>query len=203
MSWIEDFISKVLRAAKDPRGIYYSTEIEGFLRKMFWRVSGLSTKSPVESVLDKDVYSLEELLDEDDIIQECKSLNGRLINFLKGKLQVEALLHYVIDEPPENADNKQAFKFPFIACEIFTCEIDVILKTLVEDEEVVYFEFTKVNLNCKHGDFSILMNICFSVVRSKKYKLYVQESLIEEVSTYGLQSGKPLLNPKLMPSSSW
>ncbi len=82
-----------------------------------------------------------------------------------------------------------ACRFPFIACEIFTCEIDVILKTLVEDEEVVYFEFTKVNLNCKHGDFPILMNICFSVVRSKKYKLCVQESLIEEISTYELQSG--------------
>lgn len=27
-------------------------------------------------------------------------------------------------------------RFPFIACEIFTCEIDVILKTLVEEEEV-------------------------------------------------------------------
>lgn len=96
-----------------------------------------------------------------------------------------------------------ACRFPFIACEIFTCEIDVILKTLVEDEEVVYFEFTKVNLNCKHGDFSVLMNICFSVVKSKKYKLCVQESLIEEVSTYELQSGKPLLNSRLMPSSSW
>jgi hypothetical protein len=72
---------------------------------------------------------------------------------LKGKLQVEALLHYVIDEPPENADNKQAFKFPFIACEIFTCEIDVILKTLVEDEEVVYFEFTKVNLKLQAWRF--------------------------------------------------
>lgn len=67
----------------------------------------------------------------------------------------------------------------------------------------MYFEFSKVNLNCKHGDFSMLMNICFSVVRAKKYKLCVQESLIEEVSTYELQSGKPLLNPKLMPSSSW
>jgi hypothetical protein len=33
---------------------------------------------------------------------------------LKGKLQVEALLHYVIDEPPENADNKQAFKYIFL-----------------------------------------------------------------------------------------
>lgn len=30
------------------------------------------------------------------------------------------------------------FRFPFIACEIFTCEIDVILKTLVEEEEVLY-----------------------------------------------------------------
>lgn len=28
------------------------------------------------------------------------------------------------------------FRFPFIACEVFTCEIDVILKTLVEEEEV-------------------------------------------------------------------
>lgn len=27
-------------------------------------------------------------------------------------------------------------RFPFIACEIFTCEVDIILKALVEDEEV-------------------------------------------------------------------
>lgn len=31
------------------------------------------------------------------------------------------------------------FRFPFIACEIFTCEIDVIFKTLVEEEEVSEF----------------------------------------------------------------
>lgn len=31
------------------------------------------------------------------------------------------------------------FRFPFIACEIFTCEIDVILKTLVEEDEVAGF----------------------------------------------------------------
>jgi serine/threonine-protein phosphatase 6 regulatory subunit 3 len=47
---------------------------------MFWRVAGLSTTSPVESVLDKDGYTLEELLDEEEIIQECKALNSRLIN---------------------------------------------------------------------------------------------------------------------------
>lgn len=34
----------------------------------------------VETILDKENFTLEELLDEDEIIQECKALNGRLIN---------------------------------------------------------------------------------------------------------------------------
>lgn len=36
----------------------------------------------VESVLDKENFTLEELLDEEEIIQECKALNSRLINLL-------------------------------------------------------------------------------------------------------------------------
>eukprot|EP00955_Chlamydomonas_euryale_P039854 351532-Chlamydomonas_euryale.AAC.3 len=35
--------------------------------------------SPVEQILDKEEFTLEELLDEDDTIQECKSLNSRLV----------------------------------------------------------------------------------------------------------------------------
>ncbi len=35
--------------------------------------------SPVERILDKEEFTLDELLDEDDLIQEAKSLNGRLI----------------------------------------------------------------------------------------------------------------------------
>jgi hypothetical protein len=31
-------------------------------------------------VLDKESFTLEELLEEDDVIQECKSLNSRLVN---------------------------------------------------------------------------------------------------------------------------
>lgn len=34
----------------------------------------------MDSILDKEDFTLEELLDEDEIIQECKALNGRLIN---------------------------------------------------------------------------------------------------------------------------
>jgi len=34
----------------------------------------------VETILDRDNFTMEELLDEDEIIQECKALNSRLIN---------------------------------------------------------------------------------------------------------------------------
>ncbi|CAM6102963.1 unnamed protein product [Calypogeia fissa] len=118
---------------------------------MFWRVAGLSTTSPVESVLDKEVYTLEELLDEDEIIQECKALNSRLINFLRGKAQVQQMLRYVIEEPPEGAEDKRAFKFPFIACEVFTCEIDVVFKTLGEDEELMNMLFSFLDPSRPHG----------------------------------------------------
>jgi len=33
----------------------------------------------LQQILDKEEYTLEELLDEDNMSQECKSLNGRLI----------------------------------------------------------------------------------------------------------------------------
>jgi serine/threonine-protein phosphatase 6 regulatory subunit 3 len=64
----------------------------------------------VESILDKDSFTLEELLDEEEIIQECKALNSRLINFLREKTQVEKLLRYVVEEPEDDADSKRAFK---------------------------------------------------------------------------------------------
>jgi len=46
---------------------------------MFWKVAGFSQPSPIEQILDKQEFTLEELLDEEDMIQECKSLNGRLV----------------------------------------------------------------------------------------------------------------------------
>ncbi|XP_057782474.1 uncharacterized protein LOC131000640 isoform X1 [Salvia miltiorrhiza] len=109
---------------------------------MFWKLTAMSASSPVEAVLDKENFTLEELLDEEEIIQECKALNSRLINFLRDRAQVEQLLHYIVEEPPEDADSKRTFKFPFIACEIFTCEIDVILKTLVDEEELMNLLFS-------------------------------------------------------------
>ena len=68
---------------------------------MFWRVAGYTQPSPLEAILDKDHCTLEEVLEEDDLIQECKALNGRLINFLKRRESLQRMLHYLADQPPE------------------------------------------------------------------------------------------------------
>ncbi|KAI7837910.1 hypothetical protein COHA_008291 [Chlorella ohadii] len=109
---------------------------------MFWRVSGLNTASPVDSILDKESYSLEELLDEDELIQECKSLNARLTAYLKQRDTVEKLVRYLVEPPPEGADPKRSFKYPFTACEIFCCEVEGIFNTLLEDEELLGLLFS-------------------------------------------------------------
>ncbi|KAI3466866.1 hypothetical protein Pfo_023529 [Paulownia fortunei] len=118
---------------------------------MFWHMAGLSTASPVETILDKENFTLEELLDEDEIIQECKALNGRLISFLRERAQVKQLIQYIMEEAPEDAEKQRSFKFPFVACEIFTCEVDIILKALVEDEELMDLLFSFLDPGRPHS----------------------------------------------------
>ena len=58
--------------------------------------------------------------------QECKALNGRLINFLRERSTVEKLLRYLVQNPEQpgtaaptsDADSKQQFKYPYAACEV-------------------------------------------------------------------------------------
>ncbi|KAM2692426.1 hypothetical protein EV2_006722 [Malus domestica] len=143
---------------------------------MFWKLT--SAASPVETVLDKENFTLEELLDEEEIIQECKALNTRLINFLRDRAQVEQLLRYIVEEPPEDAESKRTFKFPFIACEVFTCEIDVILKTLVDEEELMNLLFSFLEPNRPHsaplaGYFGKVV-VCLMIRKTAPLMNYVQ-----------------------------
>ncbi|KAH0868144.1 hypothetical protein HID58_075166 [Brassica napus] len=163
--------------------------------KMFWRMAGLSTASAVEAILDRDGFTLEDLLDEDELIQECKALNGRLLNFLRERVQVEQLIRYIIEEPPEDVEKKRTFKFPFIACEIFTCEIEMILKTLVEDEELMLLLFSFLEAKETHnsllaGYFSKVV-ICLLVRKTIPFMQFIkdhQEILKQLVDLIGITS---------------
>nr|CAB3488304.1 unnamed protein product [Digitaria exilis] len=162
---------------------------------MFWHVPGLSAASPVDTILDKENFKLEDLLDEDEIIQECKALNTRLINFLRDKVQVEQLLRYIVEEAPEDAEKKRIFRFPFIACEIFTCEVDVIMKTLVEDEELMNLLFSFLKPDHPHGTLSAgyfaKVVVCLMMRKTLPLVSYVQghpEIVTQLVDLIGITS---------------
>ena len=44
-----------------------------------WSIQGISFASPINDILDKDSFTLEELLQEDELLQEVKARNPRLL----------------------------------------------------------------------------------------------------------------------------
>ncbi|EEE54882.1 hypothetical protein OsJ_02383 [Oryza sativa Japonica Group] len=114
---------------------------------------------------------------------------------LRDRAQVEQLLRYVVEEVPDDAEKKRSFKFPFIACEIFTCEIDVILRTLVEDEQLMELLFSFVKSDHPHstllsGYFSKVV-ICLMLRKTAPLMAYVQghpEIVVQLVDLIGITS---------------
>ena len=63
---------------------------------MFWRFGGYANVSTIDTLLDKPEVTLEELLDESDLIQELKQHNTKLIEYLREDKILERLLEYVV-----------------------------------------------------------------------------------------------------------
>jgi SIT4-associating protein SAP185/190 len=83
---------------------------------MFWRFGGYATVSAIDTLLEKPEVTLEELLDESDLIQELKQHNTKLIEYLREDKILERLLEYVVapklevvtPEEPEAAAEKDS-----------------------------------------------------------------------------------------------
>ncbi|KPM33911.1 hypothetical protein AK830_g12660 [Neonectria ditissima] len=63
---------------------------------MFWRFGGFANISTIDTILEKPDFTLEELLDESDLIQELKQHNTKLIEYLREDKVLESLLEYVV-----------------------------------------------------------------------------------------------------------
>ncbi|KAG8530973.1 uncharacterized protein KY384_004330 [Bacidia gigantensis] len=62
---------------------------------MFWRFGGYANISTLNNILEKPDVTLEEVLDEADLIQELKQSNSKLIEFLRDENVLRRLLEYV------------------------------------------------------------------------------------------------------------
>lgn len=69
---------------------------------MFWRFGTYANISTLDNILDKPGVTLEELLEESDLIQELKQHNDRLIDFLRTEEVLWKLLEYVV--APKRSD---------------------------------------------------------------------------------------------------
>ncbi|XP_046889669.1 serine/threonine-protein phosphatase 6 regulatory subunit 2 isoform X1 [Hypomesus transpacificus] len=92
---------------------------------MFWKFD-LHTSSHLEALLDKEDVTLTELMDEEDVLQECKAQNRRLLLFLSQDSCMQELLRLITTEPPAGVEETWRFKYPNIACELLTCDVAVI-----------------------------------------------------------------------------
>ncbi|CAM9728964.1 unnamed protein product, partial [Ectocarpus fasciculatus] len=98
-----------------------------------WSSAGFAFVSPINDILDKDSFTLEEILAQDEVLQEVKSLNIKLVDFLSKESSVRDMMTYLADPPPEGAPDNRVFKFPYMSCEIICCEVPEILKAIAND----------------------------------------------------------------------
>ncbi|KAK2001703.1 SIT4 phosphatase-associated protein [Colletotrichum falcatum] len=85
---------------------------------MFWRFGGYANISTIDTILEKPDFTVEDLLDESDLIQELKQHNTKLIEYLREDHVLKTLLEYVVapklepvaapepDEPVEETKSK-------------------------------------------------------------------------------------------------
>ncbi|KIJ68898.1 hypothetical protein HYDPIDRAFT_105412 [Hydnomerulius pinastri MD-312] len=122
---------------------------------MFWRF-GFHNASTIDSLLDKDDVSLEAILDEDDLLQECKSQNTRLIDYFQRVDVLKRLLGYVTGQI-EGEEERGRFKYPYVATEVLCSEIWSIVETCVNSAEELLAPFWETVLDRSPEDMKTEM----------------------------------------------
>ncbi|CAH0521253.1 unnamed protein product [Peronospora belbahrii] len=101
--------------------------------------------SPLNDLLERDNFTLVQILQEDELIQEVKTRNTKLIEFLSRETTVQQLVEYVVRQPDDTSDDLRTIKYPYMSCEVICCDISSITDTLVSasDGKIVdvLFEF--------------------------------------------------------------
>uniref|UniRef100_A0A673M8P5 Serine/threonine-protein phosphatase 6 regulatory subunit 2-like n=1 Tax=Sinocyclocheilus rhinocerous TaxID=307959 RepID=A0A673M8P5_9TELE len=103
---------------------------------MFWKFD-LNNTSHIDQLLDREGVTLRELMEEEDVLQECKAQNRKLLLFLSKDHCMLELVTLITEEPPSDLEEKTRFKFPNIACELLTSDVALINDKLGGDESLL------------------------------------------------------------------
>ncbi|CAF0761117.1 unnamed protein product [Didymodactylos carnosus] len=98
---------------------------------MFWECHIVT--SSIDKLLDDfENLKLQDLLDENDLIQECLSQNKRLIDYLTQSTVMNELLQYIIHLPSEEINERKRFRYSHVVSELLSGDFQRIQDTLLE-----------------------------------------------------------------------
>lgn len=97
---------------------------------MFWN---LGFNSKIDRILEQSTISLEELLDEDELLQECKANNSKLVEYLALPETLSQLVEYVTTMPNENDSESRRYKYPYVASEVLCSDVAGMRTALLAD----------------------------------------------------------------------
>ncbi|KAF7364013.1 hypothetical protein MSAN_01060000 [Mycena sanguinolenta] len=121
---------------------------------MFWRF-GFHNASAIDSLLDKEDISVEAILDEDDLLQECKAQNTRLIDYFQRVDVLQRLLMYVTGQI--EGEERGQFKYPYVATEVLCSEIWSVVETCVNSQSELLIPFWEAVLERSPEDMKTQM----------------------------------------------
>jgi hypothetical protein len=126
----------------------------------FWN---FSFPSPIDDILKKPSFTLQDLLDEDEVVPETRNHKQDLLAFLSTKENISQLITYVVLEPTGEVPTNVKFRYPVVACELLCAENHDIERVLLENEDLLdrifaFFESPKINL--------LLANLVVKVAKS-------------------------------------
>uniref|UniRef100_A0A1B0CQN9 Uncharacterized protein n=1 Tax=Lutzomyia longipalpis TaxID=7200 RepID=A0A1B0CQN9_LUTLO len=99
---------------------------------MYW--DGSYTPSQhFEALLNRKNLTLLEILEDQDILQECRTQNPKLVQFLNRPDILEELVTLITTEPPTDVAESERFKHSNLACEILTSDMPSLNQSLVAD----------------------------------------------------------------------
>ncbi|PKC10964.1 SAPS-domain-containing protein [Rhizophagus irregularis] len=152
---------------------------------MFWRF-GLN-HSAIDGLLDKEDLTLEELLDEDDLLQECKAHNNKLIEYLREPVRLSQLLNYITRD---DLDDKQRFKYPYVACEVLSCEIWAICEAVIDNVDLLNSFWQLLDrpppLNPLQASYFTKVNVVFMQKKMSEMVKFIQSipNVIKKMLTH-------------------
>ncbi|KAL0968353.1 hypothetical protein UPYG_G00265760 [Umbra pygmaea] len=141
---------------------------------MFWKFD-LHTSSQLEALLEKDDVTLTELMDEEDVLQECKAQNHRLLVFLSQDTCMHELLHLITTEPPTGLEETKRL--------LVSGHCTLTIGNLItrKTEQVISFLREKegfLGLVLKHINTSALMDLLLRLISCVEPAALRQETLI-------------------------